>query len=292
MKAKEICSAKLHWIHKVLWGISPDKSRLAGDIYYYQERLELLREKPESSAQWERRAEDLLGKAQKALDDDKKDLSWRYLDAAKSFLFFGFDQDNLRAEAQAICNEAEDPGKNVSPWRRKTIQDYLCKEGKIKQDLDGWDLFNASAYLYENHHNKYSKMIRVKRELVILATVAALTIVVWLIIAPQIGKEDVDSRILIFSVVLSGIMGASVSGILTVARGGVEARIPEQLIYFWVLLVKLVVGAVSALAVFAFLKSGFLNFGPITIERVIAVSFAAGFSERLVTMAVESASKK
>lgn len=292
MTAKEICYAKLRWIRKVLWGISPDKSRLAGDIYYYQKRLELVREKLESDTPGVKHAEDLLGKAQNALDNDMKDLSWRYLDAARSFLFFGFDKENLKAEAQAICNEAEDPSKNISPWRKKTIQDYLCHEGKIKQDLDGWDLFNASACLYENHHNMYSKMIRVKRELVLLATVAVVAVVVWLIIAPRFDNNNVDYRILISSVVLSGIMGASISGILTVARGGLNARIPEQLIYFWILLVKLVVGAVSALAVFAFLLSGFLNIEPITIPLVVALSFAAGFSERLVTSAVESASKK
>ena len=296
MKAKEICYAKWRWIRKVLWGISPDRSRLAGDIYYYRKRLAYLeQENHESSAPWAQHARDLLDNAENALNDDNNDLSWRFLDAARSFLLFGLDKDkeDLKAEAQAICNEAEDPGKKVSPWRKKTIQDYLYHEGKIKQDLDGGDLFNASANLYENHHNGYNKMMRVKRELVLLAIVAAMTIIVWLMFATQLNKATVTyDRTLIFSVVLSGIMGASVSGILTVARGGVEARIPEQLISFWILLAKLVVGAVSALAVLAFLLSGFLSFEPITTAQIIAVSFAAGFSERLVTSAVESVTKK
>ncbi|HNX09379.1 MAG TPA: hypothetical protein PKL29_04630 [Methanothrix sp.] len=293
MKVKEICYAKWRWIRKVLWGTSPDKSRLAGDIYYYQKRLELEQVDHENEATWVEHAKDLLGKAKEALDDDNNDLSWRYLDAARSFLFLGSDDENLRAGAQAINNEAEDQSKNVTQWRRKTIQDYLCHEGKIKQDLDGWDLCNASAILYENHHNNYNKLTRIKRELVLLAAVAATTVVVWLIIAPQLCEYDsIDNRTVIFSVVLYGIMGASVSGILTVASGGVEARIPEQLIDFWVLLVKLVVGAVSALAIFAFLFSGFLSFEPTTVAQVLAVSFVAGFSERLVTSAVESVPTK
>jgi hypothetical protein len=135
-------------------------------------------------------------------------------------------------------------------------------------------------------------MIRIKRELVILAIVAAMTVIVWLIIDPQLGKDAViDNRTLIISVVLSGIMGASVSGILTVARDGAEARIPEQLIGFWILIVKLVVGAVSALAVYAFLLSGFESLGTAP-AKIVAVSFAAGFSERLVTSAVESVTKR
>jgi hypothetical protein len=156
--------------------------------------------------------------------------------------------------------------------------------------LEGRDLFNASANLFENHHNKYNKMIRIKRELVILAIVALTTVIVWIIIAPQLDQANIYTQIFIFAVVLSGIMGASVSGILTVARGGAEARIPEQLIGFWILLVKLVVGAVSALALYAFLLSEYLNFAT-TPAQIIAVCFAAGFSERLVTSAVESVSK-
>jgi hypothetical protein len=133
-------------------------------------------------------------------------------------------------------------------------------------------------------------MIRIKRELVILAIVALITVIVWIIIAPQLHETNMYTRIFIFAVVLSGIMGASVSGILTVARGGAEARIPEQLIGFWILLVKLVVGAVSALALYAFQISGYLDIAK-TPEQIIVVCFAAGFSERLVTSAVESVSK-
>jgi hypothetical protein len=71
-----------------------------------------------------------------------------------------------------------------------------------------------------------------------------------------------------------------------VAKGGTEARIPEQLIDLLVLSVKLVVGAASALAIFAFMLSNFFNL-PLTPAVILAVSFAAGFSERLVTLAVE-----
>jgi len=283
-----------HYFYLNLWGKSVDKARLVGDIDYYRKRLEYLKHKSrESDSLWAQITEDLLDNAQKALDDHNKDLSWRSLDAARSFSLFGLGNQDLRAEAQAIRNEAEDPSKKVNAWRRKTIQDYLCEEGKLKLDLQGRDLFNASTILYENHHNKYYKMWKLKRELLVLALVAAITVIPCLILVPILIDPNikVDYRVLVSSVVLFGIMGASISGILSVARGGADARITEQLIGFWVLLAKLVVGAASALVIFTFILSGFLSLNT-TPAQVMAVSFAAGFSERLVTLAVESVTKK
>jgi hypothetical protein len=149
-----------HWLRKVLWGTSPDESRLAGDICYYRKRLDYLKKDSESTALWAQSAEDLLNDAQNALNEDNNDLSWRCLDSARSFLMIGLDEKDLEAEAQAILNEAEDPGKKISSWRKKTIQENLCHDGKLKQNLQGMDLFNASANLFENHHNKYSQTLR------------------------------------------------------------------------------------------------------------------------------------
>ena len=282
-----------HWIRMNLWGKSADNSRLAGDIEYYIKRLEYLKqENHQSDAQWAHHAEELLGSAKVAFRNDNNDLSWRCLDSARSFLFLGMKKDDLKAEAQAICNEAEDQKKKVSSWRKKTIHDFLYCDCKLKEDPQGKDLFNASTILFENHHNRYNKLWRIKRELVILACVAAITIIILLIIIPPLEEaRDIDNRF-ILSVVLFGVMGASISGILTTARSGADAGIPEQLIGFWVLLAKLVVGAASAFAIFAFLLSDFLSFREPTSAQIMAISFAAGFSERLVTLAVESVTNK
>ena len=146
--------------------------------------------------------------------------------------------------------------------------------------------------LFESHHNRYIKIWRIKSQLIKLALIAALAIILLLIAVPQFeDKVELNNRF-ILSVVLFGIMGASVSGILTVARTGMETRIPDQLIDFWILLVKIVVGAASALAILVFIYSDVLKYTIDNQAQIMAISFAAGFSERLVTSAVESISKK
>jgi len=52
-------------------------------------------------------------------------------------------------------------------------------------------------------------------------------------------------------------------------------------------LARPVIGAVAALAIFAFLVAGLLQVNGVTPGIVLAISFAAGFSERLVMSAVE-----
>ena len=279
------------WIRKFVFGKSADDSRLAADLYYYQNRLKYLKETPLGDNQWSEKAENLLSMALVALNENERDRAWRCLNSARSFMFLGMNEDDLKAEAHAIINESEAPNK-VNAWRKKTIQDTLCQEGKPKLDPKGHDLFNASRILYESDHNRYNKIWRIKNQLIILTCIALLTISILVWIVPPLDHEtiDIDSQF-ILSVVLFGVMGASISGILTVARSGAAARITDQLIDSWVLLAKLVVGAASALAVFAFILSGFLNYEA-EPAQIMAISFAAGFSERLVTSAIESFSKK
>ena len=62
--------------------------------------------------------------------------------------------------------------------------------------------------------------------------------------------------------------------------------IPEGLITEMTTLMRPVVGAVGAVAVYAFLQAGLL--GNIDTPAAYAVGFAAGFSERLVSRVAES----
>lgn len=278
-------------IQRGICGRSVDETRLAGDLAYYWRRLDYLKPNPDDY-HWSDPARSLLNSASKALEEGENDLGWRYLDYARSFLILGMKEEDFRAEAQSIINEAESPNKKVNAWRLKTIRDDLCQECKLKDDLKPIDVFNASVILFESHHNRYIKIWRIKSQLIKLALIAALAIILLLIAVPQLeDRVELNNRF-ILSVVLFGIMGASVSGILTVARTGMETRIPDQLIDFWILLVKIVVGAASALAILVFIYSDVLKYTIDNQAQIMAISFAAGFSERLVTSAVESISKK
>ena len=99
-----------------------------------------------------------------------------------------------------------------------------------------------------------------------------------------------DSR-MVASAMLFGIMGASVSSIFSLAKGSTAARIPDQLVSFWITLARLAVGGMAALVVYAFLLSGLLQIGRPTPGLMLAIAFAAGFSERLVISAVETVAR-
>lgn len=84
-------------------------------------------------------------------------------------------------------------------------------------------------------------------------------------------------------------------GILSTARSTDKARIPDQLIAEAVTFARLGVGAIAAIAVYMFLVSGLLSGimtpSSVSPSTVLAVAFASGFSDGLVTRAVESVTK-
>jgi 8-oxo-dGTP pyrophosphatase MutT (NUDIX family) len=291
-KGRSCVRRLFHWIHNGICGKSADDSRLAGDLDYYLKRLEYLKQENNSDDDnWSEKAEKLLDSASKALDEDDRDRSFICLNSARSFMFLGMKEDDLRAEAQAIINEAEAPNK-VNAWRKKTIQDYLCQECKPKPNPKTSDLFYASRILFESYHNTYNKIWRIKKQLGLLSIVTLLTIGLLMFIIPPLDHKifAVDNQF-ILSVILFGVLGACISGILTVERSGAASRITDQLIDFRILFSRLFVGAASALVVFAFILSGILSYNAETAQ-IMAISFAAGFSERLLTSAIESVTKK
>ncbi len=99
-------------------------------------------------------------------------------------------------------------------------------------------------------------------------------------------------------VVLFGALGGTASAMITIARSS-KGDVPERLLNSWLTLAKPVFGAVAALAVAVFLLAGLLQSiegilkptAAITTYAVFAISFASGFSERILLRAVGEDSK-
>jgi len=125
----------------------------------------------------------------------------------------------------------------------------------------------AAQILREHQDNVYHKLQVVKRQLTVLSVVAVMALVVWFIAAPAPSAGAAGNQLWLATrgfagaVVMFGIMGASVSGILSTAKGRDGMRIPDQLLDSLVIMARLVIGAVSALAVATFLISGVLAIG-------------------------------
>lgn len=111
-----------------------------------------------------------------------------------------------------------------------------------------------------------------------LIALAALLAILWLPAAAFRG-----------SVILFGVLGAAFSGVLSLANAS-EERIPQLLLHFSAAMSRVSLGAVAAYVVFTFLDGGVLPFEPQNQNAILALAFAAGFSERLLVRAVKAAS--
>lgn len=117
-----------------------------------------------------------------------------------------------------------------------------------------------------------------------------------------IGLSTIAQLVILILIVVLGIMGASVSGILSISRELQRSRIPEHAGTVWFAVARLVTGGVAALVLFLFLISGIVSLGgdsatgvltfnlgvDLSLALVFSLSFVTGFSERLLVRVVES----
>lgn len=92
--------------------------------------------------------------------------------------------------------------------------------------------------------------------------------------------------------VLFGVLGASVSGLLTLSDILGEGQIPEYVGAAWLTVGRVVLGAAAALTLMVFLLSGIpdivLRVGELTPSLMLAVAFVSGFTDRLLLRAVNT----
>jgi 8-oxo-dGTP pyrophosphatase MutT (NUDIX family) len=295
-------SPRRPWLFRRFHEIWPSatRKRLARAIVCYRTELKHLIQRTQARATsatappWAKAALNLLVKAQHALDDNDIDCGWRCFNAAQRMELFGLAESNpsaLQARAQTILREAS---AKAPDWRKQAIEDLLGTEGQVKGDVSVTEVFYAHQVLYDHYDNLYHKLAAIRRQLQLLgvsALLALLTTIVRVANGLPLAGDAVNTEDpqFVVSVALFGLMGASLSGIFSLAGGSMRARIPERLLNWWISVSRLVTGAVAALVVYNFLISGLLQIGGETTSGLIlAVSFAAGFSERLVVRAVES----
>lgn len=235
---------------------------------------------------WVDAASAALRDVETALREYDTDGGWRSLHTAMQMELFGIAAarpKELTERAKGLKHEAS---KLEGHWRRKAIEEILPKADP-PQPGDAEKVAYASSILYEHFDNVYYRMAAARRQLAMLGltTVAAIAALATLIslFSSSFGMSLEG----ILAVLAFGVLGAAVSGMLSLARAG-NKRIPELLGNWSASLARLAFGAASALAVYMFLLSGLLNVGTVATGAVLAVSFAAGFSERLVVRSVEA----
>ena len=252
---------------------------------------------------WIRASRQLLDLAKRAHRNKDADRGWRCLTAADRFSFYGLSFEGLKQEASVILAEASDEGKDLSGWRRTAIRQSLADDnGALKSSLEPENVIRAKRILDEQQDNVYHKLHILQRRLELLSVISLFAVGVWILWSPLSPTITVNPLLdgiitpgtrLWVAVILTGILGALVSGFLTsMARDQKQARIPAEVLATTVTFARISVAVLSSLAISIFLLSGLLNMPNPSPGLLLAVAFASGFSDRLLLRALDSLSSK
>jgi hypothetical protein len=94
---------------------------------------------------------------------------------------------------------------------------------------------------------------------------------------------------LIFGLVLMfGAIGAAFSALLKIGEGSKSLGMLMEILGYWLVLVRMLIGSISAFIVSISLLSGVVSETYLSLPLVVGVSIAAGFSERLALDVISS----
>ena len=120
---------------------------------------------------------------------------------------------------------------------------------------------------------------------------ALLGLVVWQDLAFKEGADGVlENSIKFLAVLVLGALGAVLSGATSAISTGGNSQIPDLRVRRILMQTRPLIGGASAVAVVVILQSGFTAVS-LNNAGVFAVATVAGFSERLVSRTVETASR-
>lgn len=260
---------------------SQSHRRLGSSLFVFSKELDVLAG-PADESPWAATARGLLREAERALDDNEPERGWQCFFAAQRASLPGLGPEKLAARAQLLLAEAD---SKLKGWRKQAVQSVLTAAGPKP---DAFAVALAQQTLHEHFSNEYEKLraIRQQTRLLCVIALAAVLTSFWL---PVTDMRTGSFRGL---AILYGVLGAAISGILSLANAS-EKRIPQLLLHFSATMARVSVGAVAAYVIFTFLQAGILPFNLADGKAtwlVLALSFVAGFSERFLVRAVEAAS--
>lgn len=225
--------------------------------------------------------------------------AWRCFTSTARLELQHAGETELVTRAQALRQEAG-ADKLSSAWRSKTIQDLLDAK-KIEHQLPGkiddvrWRLSEATRIRDEDADNRYYKvaLVRGQRTLLLLVLIVCILVLLGLAAAVDWNGDLADPSVgFIALVAVFGALGACLSAIQSLGHASATARIPEHVASSAITITRPALGAAAALGVYAIAASGILNIaleGEEAHLTILALAFAAGFSERLVLSAVGAA---
>lgn len=227
-------------------------------------------------------------------------------------------EDPRRAYARIVINELDEyDGMDTDVVRALLCVDPHPEEGepKLKEFISLAEIDRAMAELSRFRMRQYRRLESLRVTILGFAGLPAVLLAVLLVFFPSVmanavvgtgadepvvdlrewidpvvlGDVLISSEQLFFGVVLAfGAVGAAISGTQRIEQDSGSLQALEEILGYWLALVRMMIGAVSAFIVSIFLFSGVIDPNILSLPLVIGLSLAAGVSERLALRAISS----
>ncbi|MDT3435973.1 hypothetical protein [Haloarcula sp. 1CSR25-25] len=282
-------------------GLRDLQAELAKDGRQYDfSTTELVYDEDEPAVQYGHYAAMCQQNAQRALRGDDVVSFWRYLAEARQWELAAWQElrgsgsKPLQFRAQQVLMEATDA---LPDDRQERVEELLLEdEGVVKETVGFGEVYAAIHILHQQHIEEYRadrRLRALERQFVlfILSTLVAVGGILVSFGLMGVDATEVTSLPSLLTAVLFGVLGASVSGLLSLTDVLGAARVPERVGSNWLTVGRMVTGAAAALTLVVFLVAGILEqFIRIdsNLNTMFAVAFLGGFSERLLLRAVEA----
>lgn len=289
-----------------------------GEIYSCQTESELLRvdleeylkEIYQESKEAEKKLEIAIGMLDRA-DEALRRLDtvgfWRFYSLARMWELraardFDSSHDNnknpdlLEERLNDVLVEAT---RIVNHKQLRKVENLFSREKRSIKDIEKGVWMIYDPVIGNEEHFLKRRIINIQFEFFIIATIMSMVLLHYavsledgnnLLSQNLLNSTEVPPILLLATVSLFGVLGASLSSLLSLSKilSGNQTSTPvgDLRLAFG----RLVIGAASAMTVYVFLLSGGQNILTLTYGWILMISFAAGFSERLLLNAVKSVS--
>jgi hypothetical protein len=247
--------------------------------------------------------ETLLDKSARHLQHGHIDQAWVCFHAARRVDLYGYEAyDRLRdGESELVRERAVEihrqATERLTGWRREAVSDLLLdRSGQVRRDPSVHAVIRARHLVDEANQDNHAKRRYLQRQLRYLLGLGIVSLTVFMIgvvEANPLAMGDVTLPAFALYIPLIGALGASLFGVRSASKTAMSANVPQNFTPLGVVLARVFIGSLSAIALYLGLTAGVINVvdgGTLSPALLLLVAFAAGYSERLAPQAVERVS--
>jgi hypothetical protein len=275
---------------------------------------------------WADEITDLFDKIETALQEGRIQDGWRYFHGVRRLEVYGLEAVEtadpnarmLETRAGTVREEALD---TLGGWRKRSVEELLGRD-ELKENVSGVAVRQALSILHEQYESVHLKRDHLQlqfNQLFWLGFVSSLSFLVlsaipsfvnatYPVMGPlasfleppfvvtragtvTLADPNVASAGFAVFVMIAGVVGASLFGMRTLRNQSLSTKVAQRITGFTLTSARGFFGAVGAMIFYFLLQTPFMTVGENTAAVMIVVGFAAGYSERMVSVAVDTVAK-